>query len=112
KINSDPLSLLMRVGAPRRPITRAKIRRTSAPVSDAAACSTKHSRVYSSTDVNHLRGRPSAVRSWRKSQVQTSFLNRDGCATQLLALTPGLEPSFLGFLSLTGRRSPSPIQSR
>ena len=30
-MNSDPLSLLMRVGAPRRPITRATIRRTSAP---------------------------------------------------------------------------------
>ena len=31
-MNPDPLSLLIRVGAPRRPITRATIRRTSDPV--------------------------------------------------------------------------------
>src|ERR1700684_161880 len=110
--NSDPLSLLMRVGAPRRPITWAMIRRTSAPVSDPAACNTKHSRVYSSTKVSHLREPPSAVRSWMKSQVQTSFLNRAGCWTQLLALTPGLGPNFLGFLSLTGLLSPRLFQSR
>src|SRR5512142_3271555 len=88
-MNSDPLSLLMRVGDPRRPITRATIRRTSAPVIDASACNTRHSLVYSSTKVNHLRGRPLDVRSSMKSQVHTSFLNRAGCATQLLALTPG-----------------------
>ena len=41
-----------------------------------------------------------------KSQVQTSFLNRAGCWTQLLALVPGFGPSFLGFLSLKGRLSP------
>src|SRR5271168_2577198 len=111
QMNSDPLSLLMRVGAPRRPMTRAKILRTSAPVSDPAACSTKHSRVYSSTKVSHLRERPSAVRSWMKSQVQTSFLNRAGCWTQLFALTPGFGPNFLGFRSLTGLLSPRLIQS-
>ena len=58
QMNSEPLSLLIRVGAPRRPITRATIRRTSAPAIDVAACSTKHSRVYSSTSVSHLSGRP------------------------------------------------------
>ncbi len=63
QMNSDPLSLLIRVGAPRRPITLATTRRTSAPVIEFAAYSTKHSRVYSSTNVSHLRGRPSAVRS-------------------------------------------------
>ena len=68
--------------------------------------------MYSSTSVNHLSGRPSAVRSGMKSQVQTSFLNRAGCCTQLLALVPGLGPSFLGFLSRNGRRSPSSFQSR
>jgi len=93
-------------------MTRAMMRRTSAPVNDPAACNTKHSRVYSSTKVSHLRERPSAVRSWMKSQVQTSFLNRAGCRTQLFALTPGLGPNFLGFLSLTGLLSPRLIQSR
>jgi len=62
-MNSEPLSLLMRVGAPRRPITRAKILRTSTPLKDPDACSTKHSRVYSSTNVSHLSGRPPAVLS-------------------------------------------------
>jgi hypothetical protein len=47
-----------------------------------------------------------------KSHVQTSFLNRAGCWTQLFALTPGLGPSFLGFLSLTGFLSPKLFQSR
>jgi hypothetical protein len=47
-----------------------------------------------------------------KSQVQTSFLNWAGCWTQLLALTPGFGPNFLGFLSLTSLLSPRLIQSR
>ena len=63
QMNSEPLSLRIRVGDPRRPTTRAMIRRTSAPVIDPAAWSTRHSRVYSSTNVNHLSGRPPAVRS-------------------------------------------------
>ena len=60
--------------------------------------------MYSSTTVSHLSGRPSAVRSWMKSQVQTSSLNRAGLAVQLLALTPGFGPSFRGFRSRIGRR--------
>ena len=46
-----------------------------------------------------------------KSQVQTSFLNRAGWLTQLLALVPGLGPNFLGFLSLAGRFNPRSIHS-
>jgi hypothetical protein len=47
-----------------------------------------------------------------KSHVQTSFLKRAGCWTQLFALTPGFGPDFLGFLSLKGRLSPNSFQSR
>ena len=68
--------------------------------------------MYSSTSVSHLSGRPAAVRSWMKSQVQTSFWDRDGWLTQLVPLVPGLGPSFLGFYRLTGRFSPSSVQSR
>src|SRR5208337_2984892 len=82
------------------------------PVIELSACHTRHSRVYSSTKVNHLSGRPPAVRSWMKSQVQTSFLNRAGWCTQLFALVPGFGPSFLVFLSLKGLRSPRLFQSR
>ena len=57
QMNSDPLSLRIRVGPP-RPMTRATILRTSAPVSESAACKTRHSRVYSSTNVSHLSGPP------------------------------------------------------
>src|SRR5580704_1532076 len=96
QINSEPLSLRMRVGAPRRPMTRASTRRTSAPVSERATCNAKHSRVYSSAKVSHLSEPPSIVRSATKSYVHTSFLKRAGWLTQLLALEP-LGPSFLGF---------------
>ena len=54
QLNSDPLSLLMRLGIPQRPITRAKVFRKSAPVRGPEACNTRHSRVYSSTKVSHL----------------------------------------------------------
>jgi hypothetical protein len=47
-----------------------------------------------------------------KSQVQTSFLNRAGCCTQLFALVPDFGPNFLVFLSLKGLRSPMLIQNR
>ncbi len=33
----------------------------------------KHSRVYSSVIANHFNGRPAAVRSWIKSQVEWSL---------------------------------------
>jgi len=79
QLNSDPWSLLMRLGAPRRPTTRAKVFRKSAHVRGPDACNTRHSRVYLSTKVSHLSGRPPAVRSWVKSEVQASFLNRAGC---------------------------------
>jgi len=74
RINSGPLSLLMRVGDPRRPITRAKILGTSAPVRALDACNTMHSRLYSSTKVSHLSGRPQAVRSTMKSEQLASVL--------------------------------------
>ena len=91
--------------------TRAEIRRTSAPVMESSACNTRSSRVYSSTSVSHLRGRPLTVLSCMKSQVQMSFLHRAGCWTQLLALVPRFGPNFLGFLSRKGRLSPSSCQS-
>jgi hypothetical protein len=45
QMNSAPLSLRIRPGAPRRPITRANSRRTSPPVIVCAAYKAKHSRV-------------------------------------------------------------------
>ena len=110
--NSLPLSLRIRAGAPRRPITRASIRRTSGPVSAAAAWSTKHSLVDSSTTDNHLSDCPPAVRSMMKSHVHTSFACRAGCCVQLFALAPGFVPSFRGDLRRGGRRSPNARQSR
>ena len=46
QLNSDPWSLLMRLGAPRRPTTRDKVFRKSAHVRGPDACNTRHSRVY------------------------------------------------------------------
>ena len=48
----------------------------------------------------------------RRYNAPMQALNRAGCSVQLLTLTPGLGSSFLAFLSLTGRRSPRPTQSR
>src|ERR1700722_5679092 len=111
QMNSEPLSLRIRVGPPRRPITRASTRRTSAPVIATSACNARPSRVYSSTNDSHLSEPPSAVRSWMKSYVHTSFLKRAGWLTQLLALEPGMA-DFLNFLRRGARRNPSSCQSR
>jgi hypothetical protein len=111
-MNSDPLSLRIRLGAPRRPSTRAPSRRPSAPGIELWAWSTRPSRVDSSPSVSPLRGRPRAVRSSMKSPVPMSFWNRAGWGLQLLALVPGWGPHFLVFLSLRGLRSPRPIPRR
>src|SRR5260370_31493552 len=78
QMNSEPLSLRIRVGAPRRPITRASTRRTAEPVIDVPTCNARHSRVYSSTSESHLCEHPSTVRSTIKSYVHTSFLKHAG----------------------------------
>ena len=48
----------------------------------------RHSRVYSSTRLNHFRLRPSLVRSKMKSQVHTSSFPRDGRRWQAFRSCP------------------------
>src|SRR6202030_3036412 len=87
-------------------------RRTSSPVTDLAMTNARHSRVYSSTSDKHLSHPPPQVRSRIRSQVQTSFLNRAGRFTQLLALDPSFVRDFPAFFRRRGRRNPIWIHSR
>src|SRR5262245_7525804 len=111
QMSSEPLSLRIRVGAPRRPITRAITRRTVAPVILAPTWSARHSRVYSSTSESHLSEPPSVVRSRMKSHVHTSFLKHAGWFTQLLALDPG-SADLLDFLRRGARFRPNSFHNR
>src|ERR1700686_578771 len=92
QINSEPLSLRNRLGAPRRATTRPSTCRTQTPVTFRVMANARHSRVYSSTSDKHLSVPPGHVRSWITSQVHTSFLNRAGFCTQLFRLEPPTAP--------------------
>ena len=71
--NSEPLSRLTCLGAPRTLNTPAIRSRIRSPVIERSTSSSRHSRVYSSTRVRKRSGLPRKSLSSTKSQHHTSF---------------------------------------
>jgi hypothetical protein len=96
-MNSGPLSDRTCAGAPRCRTTPASAALSALAVMPRPTSRARHSRVYSSTSVNHSSGPPSVVRSCRKSHAQTWSLRSAGGRAQLLALGPfsGSRPTHL-----------------
>jgi len=66
-VNSDPLSLRMYSGTPRRTNRSLNLSKTSSLVCFRATSIARHSRLYSSINVSIRKARPSDVRSCTKS---------------------------------------------
>ncbi len=62
-MNSGPLSLRRYSGLPRSLTTRSSTSTACRAVIPRPTSNARHSRVHSSTNVNHFSGRPSVVRS-------------------------------------------------
>ena len=107
-MNSDPLSLRMCPGAPRWATTADNTSFTFLAVLPRPTSRTRHSRVHSSTTVNHFSGRPSLVRSWKKSHARTWLAYSARLRAQLLAL----DPNRRFFRCFLGTFRPCCLQSR